>query len=106
MNSIKTLGRPSKSGLSLKQLGESNYKRQYRAYKTGTHLEDLQPKPGEITLKEWLFNMAQRFQVTPSAVSMMISRHKIAPPPMRRVNKRVIFVIQKRQPSIGTPLAH
>lgn len=50
----------------------------------------------EIPLKEWLQTQADLHGVGPNAINMRIRRKKMARPPMRVENKRVIFVRVER----------
>jgi hypothetical protein len=53
------------------------------------------PRPGEIPLKTWLADMAEKHQVCTMAVWQRIWRYHTMPAPeLRRVNSRVIFVKQ------------
>src|ERR1035437_1113670 len=53
-----------------------------------------QPRAGEITLKQWLCEMAGRHHVCPNAVwSWCWLHHTMPAPKLRRVNRRVIFVL-------------
>lgn len=46
----------------------------------------------EVPLKIWIQEQAEKFGVSTTAIHMKILRGKMPRPPMRRVNKRVIFV--------------
>lgn len=50
----------------------------------------------EIPLKEWLQTQGDLHGVGPNAINMKIKRGTMPKPPMRRVNKRVIFVRVER----------
>ena len=52
-----------------------------------------QPRTGEVPLKSWLMDMAEKFQVSDIAIWQRVWLYKTIPAPkLRRVNKRVIFV--------------
>ena len=96
MNTLKPMGRPNNSGLSLKLLGHREYHRQLTALRTGQPLQEIYPRQDEVALKEWLIIMADQFKITANGVRMKIKRHKLAMPPARKVNQRVIFVTAKK----------
>lgn len=52
----------------------------------------LGQQPGEIPFKEWLITKAEQEDVSTAAIRMRILRGKAQPPPLRRVNGRVIYV--------------
>lgn len=51
-------------------------------------------KPGEITIKQWKMEMADKLGVTAKAVEQRLSYGSLPYPPCRRVNRRVILVLQ------------
>jgi hypothetical protein len=52
-----------------------------------------QPRPGEVPLKRWLADMADKNGVFPLAIWKRVWRyHTLPAPKLRRVNRRVIFV--------------
>ncbi len=61
----------------------------------------LLPRPGEVPLKAWVMDLAERERVTPSAIWMRLSRTKREPtmrllplayPKLRRVTRTTVFV--------------
>lgn len=52
----------------------------------------LGQQPGEIPLKAWLMAAAEREHTSTAAIRMRIFRGSTQPPPLRRVNRRVIYV--------------
>lgn len=51
------------------------------------------PRPGEIQFKHWLSNEAARMGITEKAFAQRYYRGQIPQPPMRRVNRSVVFVV-------------
>lgn len=54
------------------------------------------PRPNEIPKKQWLTEEAVRIGVSTHTLIMRLARGKHPQPKMRRVNSRVIFVIQEK----------
>ncbi len=61
----------------------------------------LLPRPGEVPLKAWVMDVAERERVTPSAIWMRLMRTKRNPtmrlrpmayPKLRRVSRTTVFV--------------
>lgn len=52
------------------------------------------PRTGEVPLKNWLMDMAEKHRVSEVAIWQRIWLYKTMPAPkLRRCNKRVVFVI-------------
>lgn len=49
-------------------------------------------RPGEIHLKQWLYEQAQRLGVSPKVAHDRFTAGLLAPAVVRRVNKRVVLV--------------
>lgn len=58
--------------------------------------QDRQPKPGEITLKEWFFQEAQRLAVAVHIVQYRFYRNGYPNLKTRKVTNRTIFVCPNR----------
>ena len=60
-------------------------------------MKNYQPRnrarPGEVPLKNWLMDMAEKYHVSEIAIWQRVWRYKtMAVPLIRRVNRRVVFV--------------
>ena len=51
-----------------------------------------QPQPGEFPLKQWVTEIAIRDGITPDGVRMRLRNGKMTPR-LRKVNKRLVFVV-------------
>lgn len=56
-----------------------------------------QPRPGEIPLKEWLLNMSDVMGLSPGSMHSYLSGGRIQYPKVRRVNRKVIFVLDANE---------
>lgn len=53
----------------------------------------MKTKPNEIPLKQWVYEQADKDNVSDRAIWQRIARGKYPHLRLRRVNKRVIFVV-------------
>lgn len=63
-----------------------------------------QPRPGEIPLKEWLLNLSEVMGLSPGSMHSYLSMGRIRYPKVRRVNRKVIFVLDASEvpkPPVG-----
>lgn len=56
-----------------------------------------QPRPGEIPLKEWIMNAAEQAGYAPHTFQSYMANGRIAYPKVRRVNRKVIFVLDANE---------
>jgi hypothetical protein len=59
--------------------------------RTKAHREASQPRQGEVQMKVWVSDTAERLKTSPSAIWMRLYRGKLNPP-LRRINARLIYV--------------
>lgn len=90
MNALPKMGRPSKTGLSVKELGLNKY---WNAY---DHQRHGQPRQ---TVKQWVLDYAQRESVHERTVWRRLKRN---PNLIQREhqNQRVVYVVSADRPEV------
>ena len=70
-------------------------------------IPDNYPREGEVSLKTWRIQQGQRLGVSEISIAQYLHRGTMPyPKQIRRVNKRVIFVLQQVQDETQQPPAN
>lgn len=56
-----------------------------------------QPRPGEIPLKEWIITVSEQVGYSARTFQDYLSKGRIAYPKVRRVNRKVVFVVDANE---------